>query len=301
MTTTLAEVLRIPQVPPVSSGEVRRIAVPGRGRMRCRIIGEPGGSTPTLLVLHGWTATADVNFATVFGPLAECFPVVAPDLRGHGGGIRGSAPFTLEACAEDMAGLLDTLGTGPTIALGYSLGGPIALLLARRHPQLISGLVLCATAARLGRSSAGRLALGALGAFGLATHSAVYQVARSGKIPREIIRRLPTPLGHDLAQVAEVGGELARFDARPWLGEITQPAVVVVTRRDHAVPAIDQEMLATGLADCRVFEVDGDHDICLSPNPVYESTICAAAGDVASRCGCEALRYGSGAEGGSAS
>ena len=33
--------------------------------------------------------------------------------------------------------------------LGYSMGGPIALLLARRHPDRVRGLVLVATAAEL--------------------------------------------------------------------------------------------------------------------------------------------------------
>jgi 3-oxoadipate enol-lactonase len=283
-TTSIAEVLRIPQLPPVEAGEVSRVLVPGRGKMRVRSVRlSDRVDSPPILLLHGWSATADVNFGTVIGPISESFDVIAPDLRGHGGGIKGRDPFTIESCADDMAGLIETLGIGPVVTLGYSLGGPVALVLARRRPDLVSGLVLCATAARLGRSAAGRIALGAIGTLGLAGQMAIAQATRRTRFSREIIRRLPTPLGHDLTQVAEVGIELARFDARPWLSEVNKPAAVVVTLRDHAVPPIDQEMMAKALPMASVFCVDGDHDVCLSPNPIYESTVCAAIYDVVSR------------------
>ena len=58
--------------------------------------------------------------------------------------------------------------------------------------------------------------------------------------------------------VAEAGRELGRFDARPWLGEIAQPAAVVVTREDEAVPPRWQRNLAAALG-ARVFESPGDH------------------------------------------
>ena len=51
----------------------------------------------------------------------------------------------LADCADDMAALIDELGTGPVIAVGYSMGGPIAQLLWKRHPEKVAGLVLCAT------------------------------------------------------------------------------------------------------------------------------------------------------------
>src|SRR5919199_626036 len=38
------------------------------------------------------------------------------------------------------------LGAAPVVAIGYSMGGPIAQLLARDHPEAVAALVLCATA-----------------------------------------------------------------------------------------------------------------------------------------------------------
>ena len=45
----------------------------------------------------------------------------------------------LADCADDVAALVDELGTGKVIAAGYSMGGPVAELLWRRHPDKVAG------------------------------------------------------------------------------------------------------------------------------------------------------------------
>jgi 3-oxoadipate enol-lactonase len=301
--TSLSEILRLARQPKVAIGEVQRIRLPGRGDLRVRTIAAPFPDAATVLLLHGWTATADLNFATVFEPLAEHWGVVAPDHRGHGGGIRSVEPFSLEACAEDAAALLDQLGTGPVIVLGYSMGGPIALHLAHLHPELVSALVLCATATHFGQGAAERAGMAVLGVAGRAAQVATDHLRhRAGSKFEEVGSRLDTalraahhlvhtreidaPVGprlplHDLALIAEAGGALGRFDARPWLGSITVPTAVVVTADDHTVPPIEQNLLAASFPGVQRFEVPGDHAVCLSPNPVFESTICAAVASVA--------------------
>jgi 3-oxoadipate enol-lactonase len=42
---------------------------------------------PTLILLHGWTATADLNFFMCYRALSEHFRVIAIDHRGHGRGF----------------------------------------------------------------------------------------------------------------------------------------------------------------------------------------------------------------------
>lgn len=119
---------------------LRNVVLAGRGRCRVRHIAGPARA-PTLLLLHGWTATADLNWGRCYAAQAGHYEVIAPDLRGHGGGVRGR--FSLEECADDAAALLATLGRGPAIVVGYSLGGPVATVMWRRHPKLVAGLVLC--------------------------------------------------------------------------------------------------------------------------------------------------------------
>lgn len=72
--------------------------------------------------------------------------MIALDHRGHGRGLRSPEPFRLRDCADDTAAVLRTLAVGPAVVVGYSLGGAVAQLVARDHPDVASGIVLCATA-----------------------------------------------------------------------------------------------------------------------------------------------------------
>ncbi len=156
--------------------------------------GPPGA--PVLMLLHGWSATADLNWHHCFGPLAKQFRVLAIDHRGHGRGLRHTGPFTLEDCADDVAALAAQLGIERLIAVGYSMGGPIAQLLWQRHRSLVDGLVLCSTSAVFGstarlralfRVAAGLSAARATGTVSSLASSALGAVSRwngrGGEVP----------------------------------------------------------------------------------------------------------------------
>ena len=228
---------------------------------------------PTVLLLHGWMASADLNWFGTFRSLAGRYHVVAMDHRGHGRGIRTSEPFTLEDCADDAAGLLRELGVRHAVVAGYSMGGPVALLLARRHPELVRGLVLVATAAELARSGLRQ----GLGAF---VHLLGW-LFRSGlpdRVLAEVARSRPAFLG-DLADhtpwmagemkrlhptdIVGAGRAIAGFDARPWIAELGKPVASVVTLRDLAVAPDRQRSTAAALG-AAVVEVDAGHAVCVT-------------------------------------
>jgi len=135
----------------------RLVEVPGRGTTRVwECPGPPGAET--VVLIHGVACTAELNWGKVFAPLARHFRVVAADLRGHGDGIALRSRFRLEDCADDIAALAGVLGIGRFTAVGYSMGGMVAQLMYRRHPALLSGLVLCSTAGNVSGSPAEQLA-----------------------------------------------------------------------------------------------------------------------------------------------
>ena len=113
----------------------RNVELPGRGTTYAYDRPHPSPSAPTVVLLHGWTATGSLNWATTMTRLADRFRVVVLDHRGHGQGIRDDDKFTLEDCADDAVALLDVLGVGTAIFVGYSMGGPIAQLIWRRHAR----------------------------------------------------------------------------------------------------------------------------------------------------------------------
>ncbi len=111
-------------------------------------------------------ATAALNWYGSLDFLSKSFRVVAPNLRGHGQQGRGAPPFSVEACADDLAALVNELSIKGAIVVGYSMGGAIAQMLARRHRDVIGGLALCATAASFARRIKLRPAVGVVGRFG---------------------------------------------------------------------------------------------------------------------------------------
>ena len=96
----------------------------------------------TVVLLHGFLATSGLNWMHAYAPLGQHFRVIAPDLCGHGGDAFERRNFTLEHCADDVAALIAILGLKQVIVVGYSMGGMVAQLVARRHGALIGGMVL---------------------------------------------------------------------------------------------------------------------------------------------------------------
>lgn len=109
--------------------------------------GAQAGSHPAILLLHGSGVSAR-SWTFQLQNLGHALSVLAIDLPGHG----ESDPIddmTLEGYADAARGLVDALGTGPVLAAGHSLGGAVAQVLAARHPEMIKGLVLLSTCAKL--------------------------------------------------------------------------------------------------------------------------------------------------------
>src|ERR1700710_2716857 len=94
-----------PPVPPLDLPPARTVTVPGRGEFFLRDTGPTDGSA--VLLLHGWMATADLNWAGAYDALRDAgHRVLAIDHRGHGRGLRALDPFRLADCAADAAGVL---------------------------------------------------------------------------------------------------------------------------------------------------------------------------------------------------
>jgi 3-oxoadipate enol-lactonase len=251
----------------------------------------PSPSAPVALLLHGWTATADLNWVTSYRALQRHFRVVAIDHRGHGRGIRSIRPFRLEDCADDAAALCRELGIERAIVCGYSMGGPIAQLTWRRHRDLVAGLVLCATARRFGNGDPRLRAMGA-GLIGASFAAKVaspalrgqlvrrYVSSRIGDDPRlqwaaEQIRR------NDPSALLQAGAALTGYDATSWIGEVDVPTSVVVTARDNVVPPHRQRALASSIPGARITEVQGTHAVVVENPNAFVPRFVRAATDAA--------------------
>ncbi len=256
-------------VPTLTIPEGRRIDLPRRGAGWIRTVDGPRGA-PTVILLHGLGATGLLNWFPAFGPLSRAYNVVAMDHRGHGRGIKARRPFSLTDCADDVAVLIDELGVGSAILVGYSMGGPITQLTWHRHPEVVRGVVLCATSYRFGPAEKRLAPVGTAMGLGLRfTPRLVRQQMVRGLVgfnprARQGPEWVAEELGHhDPAAIIEAANAIGRFDSTPWIGEIDVPAASVITDYDRLVPPRRQQKLAD-LTHGKVFHVRGGHDVCVT-------------------------------------
>ena len=274
-----------PELPPATPVELA-----GLGEVDVREVPGPEGA-PAVMLVHGWTASADINFFTCYPALGEHVRVIAFDQRGHGSGLRTRRVVRLEDCADDVARVADALGIDTFIPVGYSMGGTIAQLTWRRHRDRVDGLVLAATAPHFAERRDERLSF--LGLTGLAALARVTPTQARDRISDQVyLRRKTETWGpwavaqaarHDWRMVLEAGRALGNFSSTDWLGEIDVPTSVVVTMRDPVVPLRRQVRLFDEIPGAEAFRVDGEHDAVVANADRFVPTLIRAIGSVTSR------------------
>jgi len=187
--------------------------------------------------------------------LAGQYQVLRYDTRGHGGSPVVSAPATIEALADDLAGLLDALHVERAHVAGLSLGGMTAQALAVRHPGRVRGLVLMATSAYL--------------PHGWEERAATVRSQGMGAIVDAVLARWFTP-GFAAAHPDAVAPHRERFvamapegyaaccaaigamDLRASNAEIAAPTLILAGADDPATPVAMMEDIRTRIPDAEL-------------------------------------------------
>lgn len=216
---------------------------------------------PTVILVHGGPGSYDHSyFKPDFGRLAEHAQVVYLDLRGHGRSDWGdAATWSFEACADDIRAFCDTVGIDRPIVFGHSMGGPIVLLYAARHPGHAAGLIVQSGFARWDPP---RMVEG----FRRVAGDAVAEIARRSyageKVPDaewarvfaafgphrpERERQAHVPKNLDLNSYGM--GLIRRLDIVDQLGRVAVPTLVSVGALDPVTPVAAAEEIVAALPD----------------------------------------------------
>ena len=106
-----------------------------------------GTGVPAILLLHGFPADSSL-WRLVAPKLANDYTVIVPDIPGVGQSATASKEVSMEALAQGMRDLLNSLNIDKAIIVGHSMGGYIALAFAAQFPERVLGLSLVHSTAK---------------------------------------------------------------------------------------------------------------------------------------------------------
>ncbi len=222
------------------------------------------GTGPDLVLLHGWGLHGGMWGPWLDG-LAPRFRLHLLDLPGHG---RSRWPEGIGQLA-DLARLVSPRVPRGAAVLGWSLGGMVALELARRRPTDFAALVLVATTpCFVAREDwSGGMAPAVLQGFaaGLAgdcrrtiTNFLALQTwgdERAAEALRLLRAKLMAHGEPDPRALAAGLAVLREADLREALPAISTPALVIAGEHDRITPAVAGRHLAEAMPSARYHEV----------------------------------------------
>ena len=213
------------------------------------------GTGQPLVLLHAFPLSSAMWLAQREG-LGHVCRVITPDQRGFGGSDLGDDPPSLDACADDVAELLDRLDLDRVVLGGLSMGGYVAMALLRRHPDRVSALLLADTKASAdpepARANRERIAA-AVAEEGstvlvdevlpalLGTTTASSRPLVAGRV-RGLVQAAPAP-----AVAWAQRAMAARPDSFDTLRGFDRPALVIVGEEDVLSPPSDAEAMVDAL------------------------------------------------------
>lgn len=267
-------VQRAVAIPDFEVPEGRWIELPRRGRTWLCDIPGPTPDAPTLVLLHAVGCTGLLTWFPVIEELRQRYRVVLFDQRWHGRGIV-SDHFALADCADDAATVISELGLDSPIVAGYSMGSVVAQRVWRQHPDVVGGLVLCATTDHFRNNARERI----FHAYMEISMGALNALAKSKTIQRASLRTFEAMIDMDASDthqwaleqwratspwaIGQAVASLGRFHSTHWLPMVDVPTAVVIPQTDRVIPPERQRHVASLIPGATVHEGPFGHAGCV--------------------------------------
>jgi pimeloyl-ACP methyl ester carboxylesterase len=237
--------------------------------------------SPTVVLLHAFPLDKRLWDDVVDGVADAGWDVVVPDLRGFGESAFGEDGSddepALSWMARDVLGILDRIGVNSAVVVGLSLGGYVAMELARQDPSRIAGLALLDTKASADAEEAR--------ANRLRVAEQVLEAGSTVALARAMLPALLGPTTHETRPevVERVRGWIeeadpegvawaqramaARPDSHADLAALTVPALVLWGDEDALSPRPEQDSMVEALRDARAVVVPGSGHLSAVEDP----------------------------------
>jgi len=218
------------------------------------------GEGPAVVLVHGYPLDGAM-WSGVARAMSSRFRVFKPDLPGRGE-TPATASATIEEYADFVGAILEALPS-PSGLAGFSMGGYVALALARRRSPKLAALALVDTRASAD-DAAGKAkrdeAIATVGSAGvpaiaeamlprLLAPSALSNADLVERLNRIMLRQKPETVAADLAAMRD------RPDSRSMLADVAIPTLVVVGDADALTPPADSHAMVEAIAGARLVTV----------------------------------------------
>ncbi len=225
------------------------------------------GSGAPILFLHGYPLSRSL-WDQQISSLSRNYHLIAPDLRGHGESDPGTGPNTMEAMAQDCAGLLDQLHIHqPLVLCGLSMGGYVGFAFYKLFKERLAGLILASTRAANDSPQARQ------------NREQVIRTVQS-EGPEPVIASMVGKLLSQNTQQHQPGilaqavsimhsgistqtiisdqlGMLQREDFTPMLSSIDLPVMVIHGSEDQIVPIAEAQQVQAAIPGSRLVMIPG--------------------------------------------
>ena len=219
------------------------------------------GSGRAVVLLHAFPLSSAMWLSQRESLSGSC-RVVTPDQRGFGGSPLGDDAPSLDAVADDVAALVDSLGLERIVLGGISMGGYVAMAFLRRHADRVAALILADTKATAdppaARANRERIAA-AVTADGASTvlvdevlptllgaTTAAERPHVTGRV-KALVQAAPAP-----AVAWAQRAMAARPDSFDTLRATPVPTLVVVGAEDTLSPPADARAMADAMTGARL-------------------------------------------------
>jgi pimeloyl-ACP methyl ester carboxylesterase len=175
----------------------------------------------------------------------ERYRLVSLDWRGFGESDITADVSTMETFADDVAGLMDTLGMQDAVFCGLSMGGYATFAFLRKYPQRVKGLILADTRpgadmaeARANRENVARMAeeqgTEAIADVQVPKLLSAYTLQHYPEVEARVRQMIAAATPQGIAAASR--GMALRADSTDLLASITCPTLVIVGQQDVLTP-----------------------------------------------------------------
>jgi 3-oxoadipate enol-lactonase len=218
---------------------------------------------PVVLLSHSLGAQSGM-WAPQIAALEGRFRVIRYDARGHGQSAVPPGAYSIAELGSDALAVLDASGIERAHVCGISMGGQVAIWLARHAPSRVLSIVLANTGARIGTDETWQQRIDLVRTSGLEAIAATipgrwFTTAFAERNP-DVIRAFQ----RDMIATTRAGylgccAALQHTDLRSELPHITARTLVIGGEFDPATTIQDAELLRDGIRGARLVRLPTAH------------------------------------------